>query len=121
MASCPRICSSLHAYAYQPLLVLNLTSHVNALASSALHGNEAWPARPALPFQLRISVLHLSVDAAVQEDFGDQAQQKETMKQLVKGWKVGNFQELLEATPLENIKLSKIYQRCALKAGALSM
>ena len=34
-------------------------------------------------------------------------------KQLVKGWKVGNFQELLEATPLENIKLSKIYQRYA--------
>ena len=52
--------------------------------------------------------------AAVQEDFGDMAQQKETMQQLVKGWKVCNFQELLEATPLENIKLSKIYQRCGL-------
>ena len=58
--------------------------------------------------------MHLSMDAAaVQEDFGDQAQQKETMRQLVKGWKVGNFQELLDATPLESIKLSKIYQRCA--------
>ncbi len=46
-----------------------------------------------------------------QEDFGDMAQQKETMRQLVKGWTVGNLQQLLEATPLDQIKLSKIYQR----------
>ncbi len=46
-----------------------------------------------------------------QEDFGDMAQQKETMRRLVKGWTVGNLQQLLEATPLDQIKLSKIYQR----------
>lgn len=39
------------------------------------------------------------------------AQQKETMRRLVKGWTVGNLQQLLEATPLDQIKLSKIYQR----------
>ncbi len=46
-----------------------------------------------------------------QEDFGDMAQQKETMRRLVKGWTVGNLQQLMEATPLDQIKLSKIYQR----------
>lgn len=50
-----------------------------------------------------------------QEEFGDAAQQKETMKQLVKGWNNGIYQQLLEATPPDQIKFSKIYQRCVLQ------
>ncbi|CAL8469098.1 g8639 [Coccomyxa elongata] len=53
----------------------------------------------------------IACGARPDEDFGDMAQQKETMRQLVKGWTVGNLQQLLEATPLDQIKLSKIYQR----------
>ena len=60
-----------------------------------------------------VSVKDMRVIMSVlqQEDFGDMAQQKETMRRLVKGWTVGNLQQLLEATPLDQIKLSKIYQR----------
>ena len=49
----------------------------------------------------------------MQEDFGDAEQQKVIMQKMVKGWNVGPFQQLLEATPPNQIKLSKIYQRCA--------
>ncbi|EIE21026.1 FAD/NAD(P)-binding domain-containing protein [Coccomyxa subellipsoidea C-169] len=45
------------------------------------------------------------------EDFGDAEQQKVIMQKMVKGWNVGPFQQLLEATPPNQIKLSKIYQR----------
>ncbi|KAK9908124.1 hypothetical protein WJX75_002954 [Coccomyxa subellipsoidea] len=45
------------------------------------------------------------------EDFGDPEQQKKTMQRMVKGWTIGPFQQLLEATPPNKMKISKIYQR----------
>jgi hypothetical protein len=49
--------------------------------------------------------------SAPQDTFGDAMQQKELMQKLVKGWDVANFHDVMEATPLENLKLSQIYQR----------
>lgn len=36
------------------------------------------------------------------------------MKGRVAGWKKGVFHEVLDKTPLHNLKLSQIYQRCGM-------
>jgi hypothetical protein len=55
---------------------------------------------------------------STQEFFGKSPEQeKEIMKGMIKGWTCGvpSFQDVVDANKPEDVKLSKIYQRCASK------